>query len=170
MQKGGSLSLQVDVTATPKHNNGALYGKVKGFVQDALFGKTVELESANTLRNLSELAATKTVIESFKQAINALTVCDKGDVEIRDTIKLRKTRPFVVKDQGYMISKKSVFNRVIGDSRFELEFAAFLEQSPDVIAYAKNYLAVHFKLDYINAVDEIAGLLAKGHLLRSLRF
>jgi type III restriction enzyme len=133
-----------------------LYGKVKGFVQDALFGKMVELESANTLRNLSELSATKTVIETFKQAINALTVRDKGDAEIRDTIKLRKTRPFVVKDQGYMIPKKSVFNRVIGDSHLELEFANFLEQCPDVVAYAKNYLAVHFNLDYVNANGDIS--------------
>ncbi|MDZ7703059.1 MAG: DEAD/DEAH box helicase family protein [Trueperaceae bacterium] len=133
-----------------------LYGKVKHFVQDALFGKTVDLESANTLRNLSELAATKTVIETFKKAINALTVRDKGDAEIRDTIKLRQTRPFVVKDQGYMIPKKSVFNRVVGDSHFELEFAAFLEQCSDVTSYAKNYLAVHFKLDYVNADGDIS--------------
>jgi len=132
------------------------YGKVKGFVQNALFGKTVELESANTLRNLSELAATKTVIETFKKAINDPTVRDKGDAEIRDTIKPRKTRPFVVKDQGYMIPRKSVFNRVIGDSQFELEFAAFLEQCPDVAAYAKNYLAVHFKLDYVKADGDIS--------------
>ncbi len=62
----------------------------------------VELESPNTLRNLSELAATKTLIETFKKAINALTVQDKGDAEIRDTIKLRQTRPFVAKDQGYL--------------------------------------------------------------------
>ena len=133
-----------------------LYGKVKGFVGEGLFGKLVDLESPNTLRNLSELVATKTVIETFKQAINELTVRHKGDAEIRDSIKLRKTRPFVVKDQGYMIPKKSVFNRVIGDSPFELEFANFLEQCPDVASYAKNYLAVHFKLDYVNADGDIS--------------
>ena len=102
-----------------------LYGKVKGFVRDALFGQTVDLESPNTLRNLSELAATKTVIECFKRAVNDLTVQDKGDARIRDTIKLRQTRPFVVKDQAYLIPSKSVFNRVIGDSQFELTFAHF---------------------------------------------
>jgi len=47
-----------------------LYGKVKSFVRDDLFGQTVEMESPNTLCNLSELAATKTVIETFKKAIN----------------------------------------------------------------------------------------------------
>ena len=133
-----------------------LYGNIKGFIQDALFSHTVDLESPNTLRNLSELSATKTVIETFKKAINDLTVRDKGDAEIRDTIKLRQTRPFVVKDQGYLMPKKSVFNRVIGDSHFELQFASFLENCSDVVSYAKNYLAVHFKLDYVNADGDIS--------------
>ena len=121
-----------------------------------LFDRPVELESPNTLRNLSELAATKTLIETFKKAINALTVQDKGDAEIRDTIKLRQTRPFVAKDQGYLVPKKSVFNRIIGDSHFELLFARFLEDCDDVVSYAKNYLAVHFKLDYVNADGDIS--------------
>ena len=133
-----------------------LYGKVKAFVQEQLFDRTVELENPNTLRNLSELAATKTLIETFKKAINALTVRDRGDAEIRDTIKLLQTRPFVVRDQGYLIPKKSVFNRVIGDSQLELQFANFLEGCPDVVSYAKNYFAVHFKLDYVNADGNIS--------------
>ncbi|MFH1114631.1 MAG: DEAD/DEAH box helicase family protein, partial [Pseudomonadota bacterium] len=133
-----------------------LYLKVKAFIRDQLFDRPVELESPNTLRNLSELAATRTLLETFKKAINALTVTDKGDAEIRDTIKLRQTRPFVAKDQGYLIPKKSVFNRIIGDSHFELLFARFLEDCGDVISYAKNYLAVHFKLDYVTADGDIS--------------
>ncbi len=133
-----------------------LYGKVKAFIQDRLFDRQVDLEDPNTLRNLSEPAATKTLIETFKKAINALTVQDKGDAEIRDTIKLRQTRPFVAKDQSYLVPKKSVFNRIIGDSRFELLFARFLEDCDDVVSYAKNYMAVHFKLDYVNADGDIS--------------
>lgn len=133
-----------------------LYGKVKAFVQKELFDRPVELEAPNTLRNMSELTATKTLLETFKKAINALTVRDKGDAEIRDTIKLRQTRPFVAKDQGYLVPKKSVFNRIIGDSQLELRFAAFLEDCTDVVSYAKNYLAVHFKLDYVNADGDIS--------------
>ncbi|PIR83882.1 type III restriction endonuclease subunit R, partial [Candidatus Kaiserbacteria bacterium CG10_big_fil_rev_8_21_14_0_10_51_14] len=131
---------------------------VKAFVRDELFDRQVDMESPNTLRNLSELTATRTLLETFKKAINALTVQDKGDAEIRDTIKLRQTRPFVAKDQGYLIPKKSVFNRIIGDSHFELLFARFLEDcdEDEVISYAKNYLAVHFKLDYVNADGDIS--------------
>ena len=133
-----------------------LYGKVKGFVRDELFDRPVELESPNTLRNLSEVAATKTLIDTFKKAINSLTVQEKGDAEIRDTIKLRQTRPFVAKEQGYLVPKKSVFNRIIGDSPLELRFASYLEDCADVVSYAKNYLAVHFKLDYVNADGDVS--------------
>jgi len=133
-----------------------LYGKVKDFVKNELFDHPVELEIPNTLRNLSELVATKTLVETFKKAINALTVKEKGDAEIRDSIKLRQTRPFVAKDQGYLIPKKSVFNRIIGDSHLELLFARFLEDCEDVVSYAKNYMAVHFKLDYVNADGNIS--------------
>ena len=134
----------------------ALYGKMKDFIRDDLFGETVSLEMPNTLRNLAEVPATKTVIETFKQAINQLTVQDKGDAVIKDKIKLSQTRPFIVKHQDYLRPEKSVFNRIIGDSGFELKFAEFIERCDDVAAYAKNYLAVNFKLDYVNAAGDIS--------------
>jgi len=133
-----------------------LYGKVKYFIQDQLFENPVDLDDLNTLRNLSELEAGKTIFETFKKQINALTIQDKGNAEIRDMIKLRKTRPFVVKEQGYLLPKKSVFNKIIGDSDLELQFAAFLEECDDIISYVKNYMAVHFKIDYVNASGDIS--------------
>jgi type III restriction enzyme len=62
----------------------------------------------------------------------------------------------VVKDQGYIVPKKSVFNKIIGDSHFELEFVSFLEGCEDIISYVKNYFAVHFKIDYRNADGSIS--------------
>lgn len=133
-----------------------LYGKVKSFIQYGLFDRIVDIDDANTLRNLSEFAVGRTILDLFKKAINELTVRQRGDAEIRDTIKLRQTRPFVTQEQGYVVPKKSVFNRIVGDSHLELLFANFLEGCDDVAAYAKNYLAVHFKLDYVNASGEIS--------------
>jgi type III restriction enzyme len=149
------LRLEYRKGSRPRGYN-ILYGKVKEFVRSYLFDRQVSLEDPNTLRNLSELVATKTLIDTFKKAINALTVQDKGNAEIRDTIKLRQTRPFVAKDQGYLVPKKSVFNRIIGDSELELRFAGFLEDCSDVLSYAKNYFAVHFKLDYANSDGDIS--------------
>ncbi len=71
----------------------------------------------------ARVAVTKTIIEGFKKAINALTVQDRGNAEIRDRIKLRQTRPFVAKEQGFLIPKRSVFNRIIGEGSLELDFA-----------------------------------------------
>jgi type III restriction enzyme len=133
-----------------------LHGKVKEFIANHLFESPIEIDDLNTLRNLSEIEASKTVIETFKKKINELTVLDKGDAEIRDYIKLRQTRPFVVKDQGFLIPQKSIFNKVVGDSHLELLFASFLEKCDDIISYAKNYYAVHFNIDYVNADGNIS--------------
>ncbi len=133
-----------------------LYGKVKEFIQGHLFNTRIDLDNLNSLRNLSEIEASRTIFETFKKEINTLTVLDKGEAEIRDYIKISKSRPFVVKDQGYIVPKKSVFNKIIGDSHFELEFASFLENCEDIISYAKNYFAVHFKIDYKNADGSIS--------------
>ena len=133
-----------------------LYGKVKDFVQNQLFGETIVLEDPNTLRNLAELPATKTVMETFKYAINDLTIQDRGEAQLNETTRAQDARPFMVKEQEYLIPQKSVFNRITGDLHFELEFAAFLENCSDVVSYAKNYFALHFKLDYINADGDIS--------------
>jgi type III restriction enzyme len=133
-----------------------LYGKVKAFVRHHLFDHSVDLEDLNILRNLSELEVSKTIIQTFKKQINALTVLDKGEAEIRDFIKISQCRPFVAKDQGYVVPKKSPFNKIIGDSHFELEFANFLESCEDIISYIKNYFAVHFRIDYRNADGAIS--------------
>lgn len=136
-----------------------LYPKVKEFIKFHLFENEVNLEDMNVLRNLSELEANKTIIQTFKRKINELTVLDKGEAEIKDYIKLSKCRPFITKDQAYLIPKKSVFNKIIGDSHLELEFAGFLENCEDIISYVKNYLGVHFRIDYKNAEGDISNYL-----------
>lgn len=136
-----------------------LYPKVKEFVRDRLFDRQVDLDNLNTLRNLSELAAARTLIETFKKEINTLTVQDKGDARIQDTIKLRKTRPFVVKEQGYFVPKKSIFNKIIGDSPLELRFASLLDEcgsNGEIVSFAKNFFAIGFKLDYVKADGSIS--------------
>ena len=133
-----------------------LYEKVKTFVQNELFDQKVNLEDLNILRNLSEIEAIRTIVDTFKKEINDLTVQDRGDSEIRNYIKISKCRPFVVKQQQSLIPKKCVFNRIVGDSHLELRFSAFLENCEDIISYVKNYFGVHFKIDYKNADGNIS--------------
>lgn len=133
-----------------------LFGKLKEFVTQYLFEHPVNLEDINVLTNLSELEATKTIIETFKKEINNLTIKDVGDTEIKNYIKVSDSRPFVVNNNQFLMPRKSVFNKIVGDSMFELEFASFLETCDDVTSFAKNYLEVHFKIDYKNADGSIS--------------
>lgn len=133
-----------------------LFGKIKEFVSKYLFHKEIDLNDINILRNLSEIEARKTIIETFKKEINALTVQDVGDTEVKNYIKISNTRPFIISDRKYLIPKKSVFNKIVGDSDFELEFSDFLEKCNDIISYAKNFQEIHFKIDYKTATGTIA--------------
>jgi type III restriction enzyme len=133
-----------------------LFGKLKEFVESYLFDRTADLDDLNTLRNLSEIAATRTLVETIKSAVNALTVQDTGATEVRGSIRLAKTRPFLVKEQPFLVPKKSIFNKVVGDSHFELEFAAFLDGCPDIVSFVKNSQSTSFRIEYQNADGSIA--------------
>jgi len=133
-----------------------LYGKVKQFVTNKLFGQNIDPADRNILRNLQEVEARRTIVEVFKKAINDLTVVDSGEAVIARTIQIKNTRPFVVTPQEILIPKKSVFNKLIGDSHLELEFAGFLDKCDDVQAFTKNFMAIGFKIDYQNSKGEIS--------------
>jgi type III restriction enzyme len=129
-----------------------LYPKVEGFIKYRLFNKEVELSEPQTMRNLSELRPKEILKSTFKKAIDELTVTDKGSAEVKNYISLKTTKPKIAEEQPFFYSKKSVFNKTIGDNPFELELASYLENRlPDVISFAKNTTGeggVNFKIEY----------------------
>ncbi|KXV14836.1 type III restriction endonuclease subunit R [Acetobacter malorum] len=137
-----------------------LYPKVKNFIRDDLFVTSVDLDDPVVLRNLSEPEVSKIVFDSFRKAINALTIHDSGSSRIEGYIRLRDTRPFRTEPRKFLPAKRSVFNKIVGENNadgLEMDFAAFLEKAaPDVQSFAKNYMAVGFKLDYVKASGELS--------------
>ncbi|MEI6707973.1 MAG: DEAD/DEAH box helicase family protein [Methylococcales bacterium] len=129
-----------------------LYPKVEGFIKYQLFSQEVELSDTQTMRNLSELETKEILKTSFKKAIDELTVTDKGTAEFKNTFSLKLTKPKIAENQPFLIPKKSVFNKIIGDNPFELEVAAYFENKyNDVLSYAKNTRGeggVNFKIEY----------------------
>ncbi len=129
-----------------------LYPKVESFIKYHLFTNEVELSDPQTLRNLSEVKPKEVLRTTFKKAIDELTVTDKGTAEVKNYISLKLTKPKVAENQPFLVPKKSVFNKIIGDNPFELEVASFLESRfSDVIAYAKNTMGeggINFKIEY----------------------
>jgi len=136
-----------------------LFGKVKDFISNHMFEHDVDLTDLNVLRNLSEVEYIKLIKDVFKKHINELTVQDQGDTEIKNYIKVSDARPFVVNDKSFLIPQKSVFNKIIGDSNFELEFSAFLEKCDDIVSFAKNFQnkeANALRIEYKNSEGFIA--------------
>jgi type III restriction enzyme len=137
-----------------------LYGKVKTFVREQLFSPSpVDLEDPVVLRNLSEPDVGKILYDAFKSAINALTIQEAGTTRIEDRIRLRDMRPFRTEYRPFLSAKKCIFTKTVGEAHsggLELSFAAFLEAAPDVSAFAKNYLAIGFKFDYIKADGDLS--------------
>lgn len=129
-----------------------LYPKVESFIKYQLFTREVELSDRHTMRNLSEIQTKVILKSSFKDAIDALTVTDKGTTEVKNYISLKLTKPKVAENQAFIIPKKSVFNKIIGDNPFELELASYLKSRfDDVVSYAKNTMGeggVNFKMEY----------------------
>lgn len=135
-----------------KNGFNILYPKVESFIKYKLFPKEVELSDPQTMRNLSEVLAKEILKTTFKKAIDELTISDKGTAEVKYYISLKDTKPKIAENQPFLIPKKSVFNKIIGDSDFELEVASFMESRfDDVISYAKNTVregGINFKIEY----------------------
>jgi type III restriction enzyme len=135
-----------------------LYGKVKALIAERLFCGSVDLEDRNVLRNLSIPEVTQAIRDAFRNAINALIVVDRGDSRIQTMRKLSAVGPATVARQTEYRPKKSVFNRVVGDSSLELDFAAALDQFPDVVSFARNSARVAFKIEYQATDGRIADI------------
>lgn len=137
-----------------------LYPRVRDFLRDHLFENSpVDLDDPVVLRNLAEADAGKIVFDRFKRAINALTIKDAGNSRIEDHIRLKNTRPFRMQNREYLPAKKSIFNKIVPEASaggLELKFASFLDAAPDVVSFAKNYLAVGFKIDYVRADGDLS--------------
>jgi len=128
-----------------------LYGKLKQFLRDKLFGETVNLDDSNVARNLSETNVRHLIRETFKKYINALTVVDTGSTEVQNYIKVSNQKTFSIpRAKEFLPAKKCIFNKVVGDSYFELRFAGFLDAAIDVNRFIKNYIQLGFKMEYVN--------------------
>lgn len=137
-----------------------LYPKVESFIKYQLFTTEVELSDPQTMRNLSEVHPKNIMKITFKKAIDELTVTDRGTAEVKNFISLKLTKPKVAENQSFIIPKKSVFNKIIGDNPFELDFSSFCESRfDDVVSFAKNTFGeggVNFSIEYQKENGNIA--------------
>ena len=133
-----------------------VYSKLKVFISNYLFTEPVDLEDANIIKNVSRFEVSDKILQTFIYYVNNITTSSISEPRIMTWNSVADTKPFIVKQQGYVMPQKSVFNKIIGDSGFELSFAEKLENFKDITSYAKNYLAIQYFIQYLDRNGRIS--------------
>lgn len=127
-----------------------VYENLKIFISEYLFGKSVDLENINILRNLSEPEVTQIILKTFKKAINKLTLLNLDFKESLKTKLISNSSPYLSsRKKIYYHPKKSVFNLISGDSKFEIQFCEYLDNFDDVVSFYKNDIQLKQSIEYV---------------------
>lgn len=130
--------------------NHFMYGKVKEFIRDYLFEEKINLDDINVIRNLSEPQISNIIISTFKKEINKLINKDLGFRNIKEYSAISDTKPYLSsRKKLYYHPKKSIFNLISGDSKFEIEFCEYLDNFEDVTSFFKNDIQLKQSIEYV---------------------
>jgi type III restriction enzyme len=89
-------------------------------------------------------------VDVFKKALQALTIEEQKPQLLEPARNLSTCAPFPW-SRAVWEGRKCVFNLVPCDNDFEREFAKFLDNAPDVSAFAKLPRAFGFAIEYTDA-------------------
>ena len=92
---------------------------------------------------------------------HAVVTIGQRSTVVEDQIRVSAARPFSTDYRASRTTKKSVFNRIVGEPHaggFELLFADFLDNpaAVDVKSFTKNYHAIGFRLDYVKTDGDLS--------------
>lgn len=123
--------------------------KLREYIETILFGTRVNLDDKRVLRRLNMPDARQIIVDVFTRAINDLTI-QPQPVKLSGTeLKVSSTRAFPWR-RPVVNATKTVFNLVACDNHYEAEFATFLDNAPDVVAFAKLTQYVPFCIEYVD--------------------
>jgi len=124
----------------------SFYPLVKKYVIEKLFTEKVDLDNPRVLYKLSSPEIQEQLIKLFVDIIKDMTFIER-EPEKKETIKLSDTKPFIWSKLVYP-ADKSVFNYVVCDNNFEVDFTKFLDRGEDVKAFSKIVPKVGFFVEY----------------------
>ncbi len=121
--------------------------KVREFFQHKAFGRQVDLEDPAVLQAMGRTATAYVVRREFQKALKGLVI-EEVQPELQAPERpLSSCVPFPYSRPTYA-ARKSVFNLVPCDNEFERRFARFLDDAPDIAAFAKLPQQFGFAIEY----------------------
>ncbi len=128
----------------------ALAPRVREFFESKAFGRPVDLDDATTVKAMSTPVAHFVCVDVFKKVLGGLAIEEQSPALLDRARMLSTCQPFPW-SRPVWEGQKCVFNLVPCDNDFEREFARFLDNAPDVRAFAKLPQAFGFAIEYLDA-------------------
>jgi type III restriction enzyme len=125
----------------------ALAPKIREFFEQKAFGRPADLSEPTVVKAMSTAVAHYVCVDVFKKALQALTIEEQTPQLLEPARLLSVCQPFPW-SRPVWEGQKSVFNLVACDNDFEREFAKFLDNAEDVIAFSKLPRAFGFAIEY----------------------
>jgi len=122
---------------------------VRGYLEQRVFDRPVELDDKVILRRLAENDAQALVVGAFREAIRALSITEREPTIEENALRVSDTPPFPWSRQT-VEGERTIFNLTPVDSTLEARFAQFLDRATDVTAWAKLTMNTRFALEYIS--------------------
>lgn len=132
----------------------ALAPKVREFLETRAFGEHVDLDDPVIIKAISTNVAQYVTVQTFVKALRPLVVQELTPQLLNAGRKLSETPPFPY-SRPTMPASKTVFNLVPCTNKFELAFAKFLEDAPDVEAFSKLPEQFGFAIEYTDANNNL---------------
>lgn len=128
----------------------ALAPKVREFFEHKAFGHSVDLNDLAIVKAMGTAVAHYVCVDIFKKALQALTISEQTPELLEPARMLSSCQPFPW-SRPVWEGQKCVFNLVPCDNDFEREFAKFLDNAADVVAFAKLPRAFGFTIEYTDS-------------------
>jgi type III restriction enzyme len=125
----------------------ALAPKVREFFEQKAFGHPANLSEPAVVKAMSTAVAHYICVDVFKKALQALTIEEQTPQLLEPARSLSTCQPFPW-SRPVWEGQKCIFNLVPCDNDFEREFAKFLDNAKDVMAFAKLPRAFGFTIEY----------------------
>ena len=132
----------------------ALVPKVQEFLKLRAFGASVNLDDPAIIKAISSNIAQYVTVQTFVKALRPLVVQELEPQLVSEGRKLSETPPFPYSRPTFP-AKKTVFNLVPCGNEFEKAFAKFLENAPDIAAFAKLPEQFGFAVEYTDSNNNL---------------
>jgi type III restriction enzyme len=128
----------------------ALAPKVREFFEQKAFGQWVDLNDIAVVRAMSTPVAHFVCVDVFAKTLKKMTIAEQEPQLLEPERLLSGCAPFPW-SRPVWEGTKTVFNLVPCDNQFEREFARFLDNAPDVTAFAKLPQPFGFSIEYTDS-------------------